>query len=164
MSISTPTHSRLSALLIATIFVASLGACSTSSGRDPETKEIVESGTTHVFSLQVGDCFDDEEDNEVVSDVPTVPCSEPHDNEIYHSFLLPEGEFPGDEAVDAAADETCFAKFESFVGTDYETSELDYFPLTPLEDSWNEFGDREIICALWDPAGKTSGSLEGAAR
>lgn len=96
--------------------------------------------------------------------MPAVPCAEPHDNEVYHSFLMPDGEFPGQAAIDAAVEETCLNEFESFVGMAYDVSTLDIFPLTPTEQGWDELADREIICTVYDPAGQTSGSLKGAAR
>ena len=36
-----------------------------------------------VFSLELGDCFDDPETFDEVSELDTIDCSEPHDNEIY---------------------------------------------------------------------------------
>lgn len=51
--------------------------------RDESSQEVTEGGTADVFSLRVGDCFDDEDTtSEEVSQVPAVPCSDPHDNEI----------------------------------------------------------------------------------
>ena len=36
-----------------------------------------------------------------VESVPVVPCSEPHDAEVYAETELPEGDYPGDEAIQA---------------------------------------------------------------
>ena len=52
----------------------------------------------------------------------------------------------------------------SYVGLAYEESELEVFPITPTEGSW-ESGDREIICALYNlDFSKITGSMQGAAR
>ena len=133
--------------------------------RDAETQEIAEAGQQDVFQVAVGDCFDNEgqvaEDAEgVVSDIPAVPCAEPHDNEIFHLFDLPGEDFPVD--IDTLVDDGCVAQFGPFVGLDYESSALDYFAITPTADTWAE-GDREVICAIYDVA-QTTGTLAGAAR
>ncbi|MHA6525119.1 septum formation family protein [Tessaracoccus sp. G1721] len=163
MAISRSITRRLPALLAVAIVVTGLAGCSGTATRDGDSQEVTEAGTADVFSLRVGDCFNDTTDEEI-SDVPAVPCAEAHDNEVYHSFVMPDGEFPGQAAIDAAIEETCLSEFESFVGMAYDVSTLDIFPLTPTEQGWDELADREIICTVYDPAGQTSGSLKGAAR
>jgi hypothetical protein len=93
-----------------------------------------------------------------------VPCSQPHSEEIYAVVPLPEGDFPGDEAVAVQADEGCTAEFESFVGLPYEESVLYYNYLYPSdEQSWNG-GYRWATCSVYDPAGEVRGSLRGVQR
>lgn len=132
------------------------------SARDTETQEISEAGETDVFSLAVGDCFNDEAAEEIDS-VEAIPCADPHDYEAYFAFDLPEAEtFPGDDAISQAAADGCIAEFATFVGVAYEdAAPLDFNYLSPTEGSWDE-GDREILCIVMD-AEKTSGSLAGAA-
>ena len=163
MSTSRSLLSRLSLLVAGAVVAGSLLGCSQGATRDADSQEITEAGTADAFALQIGDCFNDTTEEELV-EVPAVPCSEPHDNEVYYLFDLPEGEFPGDEAVLAAAEEGCLAQFDAFVGMAYEDSELDWFPLSPTEAGWTAIGDREIVCSVWDPAGQTEGSLKGVAR
>jgi hypothetical protein len=116
----------------------------------------------NVFSLEVGTCFDDPDNFNEVSDVPEVECSEPHDNEVYYLFDLPDGSFPGSAAVDTAADEGCFAAFQPYVGIDYVNSILWYSYLTPTSGSWDQ-GDREVVCFLWHgELQKLEGSMQGS--
>jgi hypothetical protein len=112
---------------------------------------IVDTGS--VFSLHVGDCFDDPADFADVSDVIIVGCSEPHDNEVYANLLVEFDSFPGTQAMQETADEMCLPEFETYVGRDWETSALDYGWLYPTADSWAD-GDRIVTCFLYD------GSLE----
>lgn len=150
-----------------------LGGCSALDGifgggqsvtRDAQSQEVTEGGTADVFTLQVGDCFDDQGSSEEVSDVPAVPCAEPHDNEVYHEFTLTGDEFPGEEALLAEADAECTPAFEAFAGIAYADSTLDWFPLYPTEGSWNELDDRVVQCAIYDASlAKVEGSLAGAA-
>ena len=140
-----------------------LGACGQSETRD-ESGEITSGGDTDVFSIAIGDCFNDEGDAEdQVNSLPTVPCSEPHDNEIYAEYTFPDGDFPGDETVTTKATDECIAQFEAFVGISYEESALDVFPITPTEGSWNDQDDRLVSCGIWDPSQQVTGSLAGAA-
>lgn len=117
-----------------------------------------------VFSLEVGACFDDPGDLEQVSEVPVVDCAEPHDNEVYGVFDLPDGDFPGIEAVQDAAVDGCLGeRFESYVGTPYPESEIFASALWPTDASWSE-GDREVVCFLFEPDEKLIGSQRNAGR
>ncbi|QIM16000.1 hypothetical protein G7067_05530 [Leucobacter insecticola] len=132
--------------------------------RDSQTGEITEGNDkADVFALRVGDCMNESTGSTEVSSVPTVPCAEAHDEEIYHSFMMKDGDFPGDSAITAESEKVCTPEFESFIGISYDESTLDWYPFTPTAGSWGE-GDREVLCVAWDPAGKVTGSLKGAAR
>ena len=123
-------------------------------------------GEVAFFDLEVGDCLADlmATHGEGFFSVETVPCSEPHSEEIYAAVTLPEGDFPGDEAVAAQADKACNAEFESFVGLPYEESVLYYNYLYPNdEETWNGVF-REVVCSVYDPAGDTTGTLADANR
>lgn len=152
-----------------------LGGCSAIQGligggqnvtRDAESQEVTEAGTADVFTMQVGDCFDDDPSaGEEVGDVPAVPCAEPHDNEVYYEFSMTGDEWPGDDAITAEAEAQCTPAFEEFVGIAYADSVLDWFPFTPTEGSWTELGDRVVQCAVYDASyAKVEGSLAGVAR
>src|SRR5215510_8685518 len=112
-----------------------------------ETGAIVAEGGVDAFQVRVGDCFDDGStfDDENVNSVPGVPCSDPHDNEVYAVFDVAMTTFPGD-AMSDMAHEGCLQRFEAFVGTDYESSSLDIATLYPSAESWRE-NDREVVCA-----------------
>jgi hypothetical protein len=132
-----------------------------------QTQETAAPGAGEVafFDLEVGDCLAD-----LIATlgefftVETVPCSQPHSEEIYAVVPFPEGDFPGDEAVVAQADKACNAEFESFVGLPYQESVLYYNYLYPTDEpTWNGVF-REVVCSVYDPAGEVSGSLRGVER
>lgn len=101
-----------------------------------------------VFSLEVGTCFDDGDlTASEVSSVDDLDCSEPHDNEVYALFDVALSAY-SEELIGEEADDGCFERFESYVGQDYFVSELEFFTLTPTEESWDN-GDREVVCALY---------------
>jgi hypothetical protein len=167
------TTSRLRVILAAAVFsvgALTLSGCTALSdlfpeeaARDDETQEISEAGQADVFTLAVGDCFNDQDAEEVQS-VEAIPCADPHDYEAYHAFDLPDAEdapFPGQDAVSLTAQDGCIAEFGTFVGVPYEdAAPLDFNFLSPTEGSWGE-GDREILCIVMD-AEKTAGTLAGA--
>jgi len=114
--------------------------------------EIVGGGELGVMTLQVGDCFNDPDElGDVVYDVAAVPCSEPHDNEVFAvgSVGTVFGDtFPGRETLEQYAYDSCVGSFSTYVGVDYSVSSLGVFTFTPSEESWGD-GDREYVCALY---------------
>ena len=122
-------------------------------------------GDESVFSMEVGLCFDDEEETSgEVSSVPDVPCEEPHDNEVFALIQYTGESFPGPETMQAEARDLCIGDFEAYVGLAYEESELEVYPLVPTSGSWDD-GDREIVCALYAlDLSELTGSMKGAAR
>lgn len=132
--------------------------------RDSQTGEVTE-GTdkADVFALRVGDCLLTEGSVGEVDSVPTVPCSQAHDDEIFHSFMMKDGDYPGDDAINAEFEKICIPEFERFIGMSYDESTLDMWPFTPTSGSWSQ-GDREVLCVAWDPSGQVTGTLKGAAR
>ncbi|MFD1716368.1 septum formation family protein [Georgenia deserti] len=120
--------------------------------------------TGNVMSLEPGDCLnaDDLEGNEI-SDVEVLECSEEHTAEIFAQVEHEGDEFPGNEALQSEAQETCDAEFENYVGVPYAESEFHYTALMPSEDSWNDADDRTSLCILTVDEPVTE-SLEGANR
>ncbi|WP_167052116.1 septum formation family protein [Salinibacterium sp. ZJ77] len=130
-----------------------------------ETGQVIEGNeASDVFLMRVGDCLNDSASGDEVSQVPIVPCAEPHDSEIYSELRLSGSEFPGVATIEEQADEHCYTAFAEFVGVDYDSSELYFSYYMPTEGSWNDFDDRLVSCVIVDPAGQTTGSLKGAAR
>ena len=100
-----------------------------------------------VFALEVGDCFNSLEMDEV-TEVDGLSCDKSHVYEVYYAFDIVADEFPGEEAVAEEAADGCLATFEGFVGLAYEDSFLDISYLYPTTESWNRGGDREVLCLV----------------
>ncbi|MBT8404393.1 MAG: septum formation family protein [Gemmatimonadetes bacterium] len=127
-----------------------------------ESGAISEAGDVSVFSIQIGDCFDDADDGEVM-EVGGIPCSEPHDNEVYALFDLVDDAWPGDEAVNETAGAGCRERFAAAIGADYEDSILMFYPMTPTQGSWDELDDREVVCVAYHmEQEKLTGSVLGS--
>ncbi len=134
----------------------------TSVDRD-NTGAIVGEGSVDAFQVQVGDCFNDSYEGAgefEVSDVPGVPCSDPHDNEAYAVFDVSIATYPEGDGMGNLAYESCLTHFEAFVGRDYQTSTLEITTLYPSQEGWVQ-NDREVVCAVYDVnANKLIGSAK----
>lgn len=111
--------------------------------------EEVSAETVEAVNLKVGDCMVDDPDAEEVADVDVLPCTEPHDSEVYAAMDIDAGAYPGEEAVDTMAQDFCLAEFQPYVGADYSVSALDVGYLTPTPMSWTLGNDREILCTVY---------------
>lgn len=119
-----------------------------------DSGQVVEAGELEPFDLRIGDCFNNAGtegaggEEEGVDTVMVVPCSELHDYEVYHTFDLADGEYPGVDAIEGAWTGGCLAEFELFVGTSFDQSIFEISAIYPTEATWNEVGDREVICSV----------------
>jgi hypothetical protein len=134
------------------------------SARRGDDGSLSSAGNVGVDDLRAGDCFNSG-DEEEISDVDGVPCSQAHEYEV---FLVTSwegtGTFPPDSQLDAIFFEVCEPSFTSYVGEPYETSAIYATMISPSEESWND-GGREFICVLYDPEdAELTESLRGAAR
>lgn len=119
-----------------------------------------------IFQISQGDCLVDDiigDGGEIEGGQTVVDCSQPHVSEVYAGKTLTDAAYPGTEAVEKASEEFCASTFESFVGMSYADSALELSYLYPTSSSWQN-GDKEILCLVFDPAGKTTGTLQGANR
>jgi hypothetical protein len=117
----------------------------------------------NVFGLAPGDCFDTPGVGEF-TDVDLVPCDQPHDFEVFHTFDLPPGTLPQGTVLDLALEAGCTGEpFTSYVGIEFPDSELWLQPIAPTPGTWDE-GDREVVCAVHTPGVPLEGSVQGSGR
>jgi hypothetical protein len=84
-------------------------------------------------------------------DIEAVPCSEPHDGEVYTNIKLGDGEFPGDEFIASKADRGCSARLRRQAPKSRD--EIVYF--VPNKLSWDEKDDRTVTCIAQYPKKRT---------
>lgn len=135
-----------------------LGGGAGDADRDEETGQVTESANIDIFALKVGDCMM-EAPSGLLEDIDVVPCSEPHDQEVFYEITMDDGEY-SEEAIDAASQECIGDAYTTFAGAPYDNS-LGVYPITPTQQTWDELNDRVVQCVVTDPAGQTTGSLEG---
>lgn len=127
-------------------------------------------GEKYVGDLEVGDCYQEPSaDDDFVYNLAVVPCSEPHDAEVYSEFDIESATFPGDDETERIAFEGCEKRFDAFVGMAYADSVLDYYFFSPTPGTWKT-GDRVVTCSVIEPTGEgeelkpVTGTLRGAKR
>jgi hypothetical protein len=151
-----------SILAIAGAAVAAVIGISTAAERNA-AGEITTAGAVDAFEVRVGDCFDDDAfASSEISEIPGLPCSEPHDNEVYATFDI-AGEWPGEERVEELAYEGCFERFAGAIGKSYEDSVIDFTTIFPTQGSWKQRDDREVVCVGFHmEAEELTGSIIGS--
>lgn len=103
----------------------------------------------NVFSLETGQCFNDPDQFDEVSNVETVDCTEAHDNEVFAVWDMTDSSYPGQQQAFDVGQNGCIDRFQGYVGRDYPTSKYAVGALTPSSDSWDG-GDREVVCFLFN--------------
>jgi len=133
---------------IGVVAVVGVVGAVTAASRD-DSGAIVGAGNLHIADVRVGDCFDlnDGLDVEEVGEIRAIPCDEPHAFEAYFTTDLPDGDYPSQSTLDAATEAACLPSFETFVGSDYETSALYVTSFEPTPDGWDA-GDHSILCVI----------------
>jgi len=128
---------------------------------------VTQSGTISVQRLRLGDCFDhgalpDDNGRFRITTVRVVPCAEPHDWEVFHTFSLTGDAYPGTGEVSRFSEGGCLDAIEPFLGgpLDHSGPEVDY--LHPTAASWRQ-DDRLVQCVIGANGSQVTGTLRGTA-
>jgi len=150
---------------VAIVLAAALAAvgCSSDQTTRDETGAIVEEGDLGVFAVQEGDCINIPSATNEISTFTGVACTEPHDGQVFAAFDYEADAFPGSATLQAAADEGCVERFETFIGVAYVESIYYMQTFIPTEDGWDTIDDREILCVVVPESGseQLTQDLEG---
>lgn len=111
-----------------------------------------------VEELRLGDCLDDVRESSRVFTVSVVPCSEPHEGQVYAVSDLPDAPWPGEEEVLVLSEERCLDQLERDFPETYDDLSVEVFFFHPTRGSWR-FGDRQVLCVAQYLDGGRTGSL-----
>ncbi|MCC5947742.1 MAG: hypothetical protein JJT89_04725 [Nitriliruptoraceae bacterium] len=149
---------RVALAALALLTVAAAG-CSGDDVRDDEGT-VVNAGNSSVYELRPGDCLDPPPTlTGEVEELPVVPCTEEHTQEVF-ALVSAEGDvYPGPAEVAAIADRECLDALQDGFGL--SPADGVYFSyLLPTFDGWNTRDDRQIVCVLVFPdLGPVTGSV-----
>ena len=110
--------------------------------------------------LEVGECLNGLQESTDVSSVPSVPCAQPHQGEVFAVFDLPPGDYPGKTAVEDQVEKGCDDRLAAYSPSTPGDQSIDQFFIYPQEQNWTN-GDREVVCIAKAVSGTTSGTIRG---
>jgi Septum formation len=109
-----------------------------------------------VFSLHEGDCVDSP-NAQLVS---ILPCSTPHQAEVFATFALPASHWPGTAAIATEASSGCGSRLNSYLNPQLAIS-LTQSYVYPDQVAWTA-GTRTVVCEVRASSGNLTGSVRGA--
>ena len=115
---------------------------------------VTQQSEVFVDDLKAGDCFSGGKGDDVDL-VTAIPCASPHESQVVTTFELPDGAYPGEDAVIDAAEQGCIDKGDPLL-TEKAFDELE--PTFIYPDSYTWRGDRSIICVVEASSGTTTGT------
>lgn len=157
---------RIIGIIVAVIVIAGVAfAMHQNTVKRGANGQINHRGTLQVTDLKVGDCFNNPSDangknNVTVDSVKAIPCTSPHDAQIYAKYNLTEGSdasYPGDSAVQDQAGKGCDSRLGSLDKSKLKKSMQERF-LVPKQGGWID-GDRGVSCMIVNSSANLKTSL-----
>lgn len=105
---------------------------------------LFDKGTVSATEVKAGDCLKELPASGLVVTVDTAPCGEPHAGEIFSVMTMPDGDFPGQFAIEEYQNK-CAPELADYSPEAAEDADVGLFVLYPSEDSWGQ-GDRTVTC------------------
>ena len=151
--------------MIAAVVTVAIGVAAVATLGHHLAKEPTPSGVDITF-LAVGDCVRDMalSDGLVAEVVDVVDCAQPHTDEVYATFKLRDGRYPGDHQVETLAGSGCDKRFAGYVGNSAARTALDIYPIIPTKEAWSLDHDQGVLCTVSSPGHPTKGSVRNSGR
>ncbi|KUH82075.1 MULTISPECIES: DUF4190 domain-containing protein [unclassified Mycobacterium] len=119
---------------------------------------MISEDTVTATEVRQGDCLAEIPGDTRVRTVQTVGCDESHAGEVFAVLQMPDGDFPGQAAIDAYA-EKCAPELAAYSPAAMTDDSVQLYVLYPTAETWAE-GDRAVTCvATLDPP--RTGSIKG---
>jgi len=109
-----------------------------------------------VFRLQAGDCVSSQNGQEVA----VLPCSAPHQAEVFATFALPATAWPGTAAVQNEASSGCASRLGGYLNPQLAISLAQSY-VFPNQTAWTA-GTRTVVCEVQAVSGQLTQSVRGA--
>lgn len=156
---------RLSRWVIAGVVAVAIGVAAVVTLAPQRTGAPATTGVD-ITSLAVGDCVRDMAGSgDFAPDVvDVVDCRQPHTDEVFATFQLRDGSYPGDRQVELLAGRGCDKRFAAYVGISVNRTTLDEFTVTPTKETWSFDHDRGVLCTVGSPGHPTRGSVRHSGR
>jgi hypothetical protein len=139
--------------LVVIVVIAVFAVTSSSPGNQATRApngQISKSGSLSVFSLSVGDCFDNPASQQDISSVTAVPCTAPHDAQVFAKFGLSGSNSIYPTNLTQMASNGCNAQ-ENHLNESLVTDSMAIRFIYPVLHAW-EIGQRTVTCLIVTPA------------
>lgn len=126
-----------------------------------DSGEITEAGDVALDELRAGDCLNglNIDEPELISELPAVPCAQPHQGEVIAIIDLPDGDWPGQETIAEQAGQGCDGRIATFALANGDPF-VGVRVIPPTRLTWQD-GDRRVICLAYHLDGERAGSVRG---
>ncbi len=120
---------------------------------------ITHGGKLSVFSLSVGDCFNNPTGATNLNSVSAIPCNQAHNAQVFAKFNLSGSilSYPGDAAVTRLATNGCNARLGALDKSKVTDSMTIRF-LVPQRQSWLD-GKHAVTCMIVNSASNITSSV-----
>ena len=108
-----------------------------------------------VFGLRPGECINSSGNG---LNVTVLSCATPHDAEVFATFSLPAGAWPGASAVQTDAGNGCVSRLGSYLNPQLATAALAQEYVYPNRAAW-QAGERTVVCEVRAESGQLTGSV-----
>jgi hypothetical protein len=131
----------------------------TGTGGSGSTGQASHSARVNVFSLRVGTCFDNPAGTTLgIASVTAIPCTKPHNAQVFAEFDTTGSSFPGTTAMERRADSGCNARISGNLDQSKISSTMSLHFIFPQQLAWDS-GQRRINCLIVDSHDMTSSLL-----
>jgi hypothetical protein len=108
-----------------------------------------------VFALRPGECINSAGNG---LNVTVLSCATPHDAEVFATFSLPAGTWPGASAVQQDAGNGCASRLASYLNPQLATADLTQEYVYPNQAAWRA-DERTVVCEVRAVSGQLTGSV-----
>ncbi len=108
-----------------------------------------------VFGLRPGECVNSTGNG---LNVTVLSCATAHDAEVFATYSLPAGPWPGASAVQQNAGNGCASRLDSYLNPQLATAALTQEYVYPNQAAW-QAGERTVVCEVRAVSGQLTGSV-----
>jgi hypothetical protein len=108
-----------------------------------------------VFGLRPGECVNTRANS---LSATVLSCAAPHDAEVFATFILPAGAWPGTAAVQQDASSGCAIRLSGYLNPQLATADLTQEYVYPNRAAW-QAGERTVVCEVSAVSGQLTGSV-----
>ncbi len=111
-----------------------------------------------VFGLRPGECINSARNG---LNVTVLSCATPHDAEVFATFSLPQGSWPGASAVQQDAGNGCASRLGGYLNPQLASAALSQEYVYPNHAAW-QAGERTVVCEVSAVSGQLTGSVRAS--